>query len=574
MSSNLIVGLRRRQCASRTPARSSPSSFLLNSSMAALIGLPTVVDEFSVLPSRLEASQVPPTAQSLPLSDSQLLHDLPPDLLALAPLLSYPVTSATDPPARVSPHLPIVDSHSSPVNAISPPALVTYGPITEAEHVAKLKHQSQFVSPFILWANRFSSSLRNLKQMAVPSTLDDGVPTVVTPESIRLQPSDTWKDHILAQFHGSPPSAGKIFSDMNPIWGVQGRISVRNYSNQTCLIYVPCELTRKWIVDVAFWQAGYCSFSASMWSQSADLAPAKLEVAPVWVIIRNIPPQLYSLEGLSVIGSGIGEPLYIEKPTLDPIPRTVAKIKVKVVLDRKQPASVRVKDKFGNFVTVNAVYPRLPPQCERCKDFGHMGLRCPSSISPPKSSNVGLLKAKEQAPLALKLHLQTPSVDKDRESSSQSSSKPLILEKGSAILNLPPRSTSPSSRAVSDGEGWTLVARKSRIKQPSEAEASSSHFNKSLTSSQHHVEEDVIKIAQRVLRNRSCTRPPEGPSGISASAKKRSKLKQRKQVLQAQSGSFVQSLASSHQSKASVRIGSGLGLRGRSPARLDPPNHL
>lgn len=40
----------------------------------------------------------------------------------------------------------------------------------------------QTTSP--LWAHRFSSSLRNLEHISSPSFLEDGVPTVIAPESI------------------------------------------------------------------------------------------------------------------------------------------------------------------------------------------------------------------------------------------------------------------------------------------------------------------------------------------------------------------------------------------------------
>lgn len=53
--------------------------------------------------------------------------------------------------------------------------------------------------------------------MAPPVLLEDGTPSVLAPKSIILKSSDLWKDHLIAHFHGSPPSEAKIFADLNPI---------------------------------------------------------------------------------------------------------------------------------------------------------------------------------------------------------------------------------------------------------------------------------------------------------------------------------------------------------------------
>lgn len=133
----------------------------------------------------------------------------------------------------------------------------------------------------ILWASKFNSSLCNLKKVSRPSILEDGSPSVAAPDPVLLQSYEIWKDHLVSQFHGMPPSAAKVFSDLNPIWGSQGCISIREYSARTLLIYIPSEVTRKWALDVAFWQAGNCSFSVFKWSSSVNLAPKPLTTAPV-----------------------------------------------------------------------------------------------------------------------------------------------------------------------------------------------------------------------------------------------------------------------------------------------------
>lgn len=54
----------------------------------------------------------------------------------------------------------------------------------------------------------------------------------------------------------------------------------------------------------------------------------ELTTAPTWDVLKNVPPQMYSLDGISVIASAIGEPLHTEKSLLDPYHFGDTKVKV------------------------------------------------------------------------------------------------------------------------------------------------------------------------------------------------------------------------------------------------------
>lgn len=226
------------------------------------------------------------------------------------------------------------------------------------------------------YAQRFKSSLRNLRKISNPTFLEDGTHVVQAPEKILLQTSDLWKDHLVAHFHGRMPHQGKVFADLNPVWGKFGNITVRKVSDTCCLIYVPFVQTRDWVLEVGYWQAGNVAFSVFPWSSDGNLAAHELTSAPTWAILKNVPPQLYSLDGISVVASGIGEPLHTEKSRLDPYHFGDTKVKVEINLETNPPEAVEVRDSAGNSVRINVEYPRLPPKCLNCGRFGHLLNRC------------------------------------------------------------------------------------------------------------------------------------------------------------------------------------------------------
>ncbi|XP_023637692.1 uncharacterized protein LOC111830242 [Capsella rubella] len=230
------------------------------------------------------------------------------------------------------------------------------------------------------WASRFKTSLLNLKQMSPPSFMEDGTPVVVAPPSVILKSAEMWKGHIVAQFHGLCPPSQRIFTDLNPIWGRYGNITVRIISETAALIFIPASTTRQWVLDIGFWQAGNCSCSVYPWSAEGPLQLEKLQTAPTWAILRNVPPQLYSLEGISVIASGIGKSFHTEKSWLDPVNIGTTKVKVVINLNSPLPAAVVVRDVQGNTARVPVEYPRPPPKCLNCGKYGHLLSRCPSPL--------------------------------------------------------------------------------------------------------------------------------------------------------------------------------------------------
>ncbi|XP_013589405.1 PREDICTED: uncharacterized protein LOC106297779 [Brassica oleracea var. oleracea] len=98
------------------------------------------------------------------------------------------------------------------------------------------------------FAQRFKNSLRNLRKISSPTCEIDGIPVVLAPDSVVLQASEAWKDHIIAHFHGRCPSPSKIYDDLNPVWEaydppVRGMEEFRIFLDSNDLIDLNCRGT-------------------------------------------------------------------------------------------------------------------------------------------------------------------------------------------------------------------------------------------------------------------------------------------------------------------------------------------
>ncbi|ESQ38079.1 hypothetical protein EUTSA_v10029225mg, partial [Eutrema salsugineum] len=159
--------------------------------------------------------------------------------------------------------------------------------------------------PSSSWASKFKSSFLSLRKVGSPVVADDGIPQMKAPDSV-------------------------------------------------------------WALDIGFWHSGHCSFSLSPWSPSATLGSMKLDFAPVWVLFRNVPPELWSSAGFSTIASGVGFPAHSEFPHICPYSNGIIKLKVVVELAKPPPPFVRVSDKLLNSVLISVEYLQLPPKCASC----------------------------------------------------------------------------------------------------------------------------------------------------------------------------------------------------------------
>ncbi|CAF1919785.1 BnaC02g34160D [Brassica napus] len=162
------------------------------------------------------------------------------------------------------------------------------------------------------YAHRFKDSLRNLKNVISPTQDLEGIPEVQAPESILLKTSKTWKDHIVAIFYGRTPHPSKIFHDLNPVWGKHGNITVCAASEFTCLIFFPLVSTRKWVLDVGYWQVA----DASKATGSQKETPEKKTPTPKSLGHRFDLPKWLVIGGhsLLIVLTAVSGSVSSEKP--------------------------------------------------------------------------------------------------------------------------------------------------------------------------------------------------------------------------------------------------------------------
>ncbi|GKE42531.1 zinc knuckle CX2CX4HX4C containing protein [Tanacetum coccineum] len=129
------------------------------------------------------------------------------------------------------------------------------------------------------------------------------------------------------------------------------------------------------------------------WSMSTCLCKAELTRIPVWVKIHDVPIQVFSEDGLSIIASQIGKPIMLDSYTSSmcteslgrsSFARCLIEINAEDALKKSLTIGVPLIEDTGFTIeTVTIKYDWKPPRCDLCKIFGYVHHHCPKKMSIP-----------------------------------------------------------------------------------------------------------------------------------------------------------------------------------------------
>ncbi|XP_011075697.1 uncharacterized protein LOC105160128 [Sesamum indicum] len=106
----------------------------------------------------------------------------------------------------------------------------------------------------------------------------------------------------------------------------------------------------------------------------------KHKQVPVWIRLRHLPVELWTVKGLSTVASGIGRPLYPDAITRACTRLDFAHVCVMLDVSSKLPKHIIImmpKEEGGEITCkIDVEYEWLPPKCTSCMTLGHMAKVC------------------------------------------------------------------------------------------------------------------------------------------------------------------------------------------------------
>ncbi|KAL0394594.1 UNVERIFIED_CONTAM: hypothetical protein Slati_4425600 [Sesamum latifolium] len=141
------------------------------------------------------------------------------------------------------------------------------------------------------------------------------------------------------------------------------------------------------------------------WEPSMVLRKLCHTQVPVWIKMRHLPIELWTTEGLSIVASGVGIPLYQYAITRACTRLDFARVCVMLDISSKLPKHVVImiskEDGSETACKLDIEYEWLPPKCNSCVSLGHATKACPMT-KPLK--------------LAISIYVQKPKIVRPKQS--------------------------------------------------------------------------------------------------------------------------------------------------------------
>ncbi|KAL2252986.1 UNVERIFIED_CONTAM: hypothetical protein Sindi_0093300 [Sesamum indicum] len=243
-------------------------------------------------------------------------------------------------------------------------------------------------------AHAFNHSTRKTLKFIAPTQQNGKVIVRPTLDTIR-NGSKRWKSTAVGYFLGKRPYFHHLKEYAVSVWpGLREFKSVADMED---------------IIEGGPWLFQGQPIVLQKWEPGMVLRKLKHTQVPVWIKLRHLPVELWTEEGLSIVASGVGKPLYPDAITRACTRLDFARVCVMLDVNSKMPKHIIIMtpDEEGGEVPckIDVQYEWLPPRCTNCMTLGHSVKECtvnkPKSIKPPvngskrwKSTAVGYFLGK------------------------------------------------------------------------------------------------------------------------------------------------------------------------------------
>ncbi|KAH0661629.1 hypothetical protein KY284_026560 [Solanum tuberosum] len=108
-----------------------------------------------------------------------------------------------------------------------------------------------------------------------------------------------------------------------------------------------------------------------VWNPEFDFNKEVLQTVPIWVKYPNFPLSCWSMDSLSRISNGLGEPLYANECTTKVDRISFARVLIEMDVARELPRKLKVEDPSGRVFEQAIQYEWVPEYCAKCMQVGH-----------------------------------------------------------------------------------------------------------------------------------------------------------------------------------------------------------
>ncbi|KAL2230734.1 UNVERIFIED_CONTAM: hypothetical protein Sindi_1667800 [Sesamum indicum] len=201
-----------------------------------------------------------------------------------------------------------------------------------------------------------------------------------------------WESTVVGYFLGKRPYFYHVQKFALSAW--PGLREVKATSNGFYFFQFKTIAYMEEAIEGGLWLFHGQSIVLQKWESGMAMRKLKHTQVPVWIRLRHLPVELWTVEGLSTVASGIGRPLYPDAITRPCTRLDFPRVCVMLDVSSKLPKHIIImmpKEEGGEITcTIDVEYEWLPPKCTSCMTLGHTTKVCaftkPSNPAKPPVS--------------------------------------------------------------------------------------------------------------------------------------------------------------------------------------------
>ncbi|KAL2246937.1 UNVERIFIED_CONTAM: hypothetical protein Sindi_2546000 [Sesamum indicum] len=245
----------------------------------------------------------------------------------------------------------------------------------------------------------FNNSTRKTLSFIAP-TLQNGEVIVRPTLDIIRNGSKRWRTTAVGYFLGKRPYFHHVKEFAMSIWSDLTEDTAT--TNGFFFFQFKTVIAMEDVIEGGPWLFQGQPIVLQKWEPGMALRKLKHTQVPVWIKLRHLPMELWTEEGLSIVASGVGKPLYPDAITRACMRLDFARVCVMLDATSNLPKHIIImtpnEDGGESPCKIDVEYEWLPTRCNTCMTLGHTPKECAQnktakSIKTPVAVYVPKVKA-------------------------------------------------------------------------------------------------------------------------------------------------------------------------------------
>ncbi|KAK1369731.1 hypothetical protein POM88_035823 [Heracleum sosnowskyi] len=315
-------------------------------------------------------------------------------------------------------------------------------------------------SPKATWSQvvkQAPSHINNLSFDYVPRP--PGVKIVSPPEEVLRQGNNKFKTCIVGTFTRGAPPFSRVVAFAHNVWDKKGLVHISQKDPRTYIFKFDTIANMHSAMSKGTWYLEAKPMLVHTWGSKVG----EKSTMPLWVKFENMPDCYWTREGLSFLGSVIGNPLSADDLTskLEILPFAKLCVEYKIGDELPNKIEVEVLDpitEMKHLEEVKVSYPIKPLVCSACKSLGHVIGACPNVSRQWVRKDTPPVPSKVTVDVTVQTQNEPPKASVDNSKQTEKNTMQDAQAVDSKIVD-----ESGSENIKGENDWTTIQARKSKL---------------------------------------------------------------------------------------------------------------